>query len=67
VVEPLTGDRIYSFPGGLKLRHHKAVSCEHPVQRPSLPEAPVCPDRQHQGDAGECWSEGDQVLKPVSR
>jgi Na+-translocating ferredoxin:NAD+ oxidoreductase subunit C len=62
VVEPLTGDRIYSFPGGLKLRHHKAVACEHPVERPTLPERLFIQIRQHQGESGELLvAEGDQV------
>jgi Na+-translocating ferredoxin:NAD+ oxidoreductase subunit C len=62
--ETLPGQRLYSFPGGLKLRHHKKISCEQPLQPASLPEALYVPIGQHQGDAGELLVQsGDTVLK----
>ncbi|MFW5926657.1 MAG: electron transport complex subunit RsxC [Wenzhouxiangella sp.] len=64
MAEALPGDRIYSFPGGLKLRHHKQVACEQPVARPPLPERLHVQVVQHQGDSGEVLvREGDEVLK----
>ncbi len=32
------GERLYRFDGGLRLRHHKKMSCEVPVQRAALPQ-----------------------------
>jgi len=62
--ETLPGDRIYGFPGGLKLQHHKRVACQHPVERPPLPKRLFIAMRQHQGESGELLvGAGDRVLK----
>lgn len=64
MAEALPGDRIYSFPGGLRLRHHKQVACQQPVARPPLPDRLYIQIIQHQGDSGEVLVEaGDEVLK----
>jgi len=68
--EALPGDRIHGFPGGLKLQHHKQIACEHPVERPRLPERLFIALRQHQGEVGELTiGPGDRVLKgqPLTR
>ena len=58
------GERLYRFPGGLKLRHHKKIACELPLERLPLPERLYLPLAQHQGDAGEVLIEvGNSVLK----
>lgn len=62
--EALPGERIYGFPGGLKLAHHKQVACQHPVERPPMPQRLFIAVRQHQGDVGRLEVEpGDRVLK----
>jgi Na+-translocating ferredoxin:NAD+ oxidoreductase subunit C len=62
--DSLPGDRIFSFPGGLKLRHHKQIACRHSVERPSLPERLYVPLGQHQGESGQVLVEaGQRVLK----
>ena len=58
------GKRIHHFHGGLRLRHHKKVSCLDPVKRPPLPEVLVVPLLQHAGDIAETLVRvGDTVLK----
>ncbi|TVQ34146.1 MAG: electron transport complex subunit RsxC [Wenzhouxiangella sp.] len=32
------GQRLWNFPGGLRLRHHKKIACERPVAEAGLPE-----------------------------
>ena len=62
--EQLPGDRIFSFPGGLKLRHHKQIACRDPVRRPPVPERLFVPLGQHQGESGQLRvAEGEHVLK----
>lgn len=57
------GQRLHSFPGGLKLRHHKQVSCRQAPRFAGLPERLYIPIGQHQGDVGELLVEaGQQVL-----
>lgn len=64
MADPAPGDRLYSFPGGLKLRHHKQVACEQPVARPPLPPRLIVPLRQHQGPAGRLLvAAGDPVVR----
>jgi electron transport complex protein RnfC len=64
MVDTLPGDRIHSFPGGLKLAHHKQIACRRPVERPPLPERLFVPLRQHQGASARPVVEpGMQVLK----
>lgn len=62
--DQLPGERLYSFPGGLELRHHKQIACRRPVQRPPLPERLYIPLGQHQGESGRlCVTEGERVDK----
>jgi len=64
------GYRIHGFHGGLRLRHHKKVSCELAVERPPLPERLIVPLLQQAGDIGEpLVAAGDNVLKgqPIGR
>jgi len=64
MTETLPGDRIYSFPGGLKLRHNKQVACRQPIAEPELPERLYVQVVQHQGSAGDIRVEpGDRVAK----
>ncbi len=58
------GRRLHQFHGGLRLRHHKQVSCRHPLGRPALPERLVVPLLQHAGPEPECLVRpGQTVLK----
>lgn len=58
------GQHLYQFPGGLRLRHNKKISCTRPVERPPLPEVLVVPMQQHAGPAAEATVQpGDTVLK----
>jgi len=58
------GTHVHRFHGGLKLRHHKKISCRHPVARPPLPECLVVPLQQHLGEiAKPSVATGDHVLK----
>ena len=62
--EQLPGDRIFSFPGGLKLRHHKQLACRDAVRRPALPDRLYVPLGQHQGESGQLRvAENEHVLK----
>ena len=65
--DALPGDRIHGFPGGLKLQHHKQVACQHPVERPPLPERLFIAMRQHQGETGRILvAAGERVRKGQS-
>jgi len=56
--------RLYRFPGGLELRHHKQMACSEPLARPELPPALYLPLVQHQGPAGEpVVGIGDRVVR----
>jgi electron transport complex protein RnfC len=58
------GERLHPFPGGLRLRHNKKVSCETPTAPVPLSEQYVVPMRQQAGDAAEpAVVEGQSVLK----
>lgn len=64
MTESHPGDRIYGFPGGLKLAHHKRVACRHPVERVPLPERLYVQVIQHQGESGQVLVEpGERVKK----
>ena len=55
---------LRAFHGGLRMRHHKQVSCELPVERPPLPERLIVPLLQQAGDTSEpLVRAGDTVLK----
>lgn len=65
-----SGRRIHAFHGGLRMRHHKKVSCGVPVERPPLPQQLIVPLLQQAGDTGEpLVRAGDTVLKgqPIGR
>ena len=54
----------YSFPGGLHLEGHKAVSTRTPIRPSALPPRMFVPLDQHIGPAAECAvSKGEHVLK----
>ena len=58
------GRQIHHFHGGLRLRHHKKISCQDQVIRPPLPELLTVPLLQHAGDSAEPFvNAGDHVLK----
>ncbi len=58
------GHHTYHFYGGLRLRHHKQISCQSPVEKPSLPPYLSVPLQQHAGEVAEAVVDvGDQVLK----
>lgn len=60
----LAGQRLHHFHGGLKLRHHKKISCQQPVRRSRLPPRLYVPLLQHAGDPAQALvSEGQNVLK----
>jgi len=62
--EPGPGDRLHHFPGGLKLRHHKKISCEQPLERCPLPDVLYVPLGRDSGSAGRLLvHNGDTVLK----
>lgn len=55
-METQPGDRLYHFHGGLRLRHHKKVACESPIEPLPLPDRLYVPLKQHQGPAFMAWS-----------
>lgn len=58
------GALLHRFPGGLRLRHHKAVSCAQPVEAAPLPARLYVPLWQHSGPGAEpCVEPGQAVLK----
>ena len=64
------GRRLHSFPGGLRLRHNKRISCELPVERAALPPRLFVPLLQHAGrEAEPLVAVGQRVLKgdPLGR
>lgn len=64
MVETVPGERVYSFHGGLKLRHNKKISCAMPLERPPMPQRLWVVLQQHQGETGELLVEaGEQVRK----
>ena len=58
------GEHSHHFHGGLRLRHHKQISCARPVERPPLPDLLTVPLQQHLGTAVVASVEaGRHVLK----
>jgi Na+-translocating ferredoxin:NAD+ oxidoreductase subunit C len=58
------GLRLHGFPGGLKMRHHKQVSCQQPPAVAEIPERLYIPIGQHQGEVGTLQVEpGARVLR----
>jgi electron transport complex protein RnfC len=60
----LAGEQLYHFPGGLRLRHNKKISCETPVEKAALATRYYVPLLQHTGQEAEpLVSEGQRILK----
>jgi len=60
----LAGQRLHHFHGGLKLRHHKKISCQKPIQRSKLPPRLYVPLLQHLGAQAEALVvQGQTILK----
>jgi electron transport complex protein RnfC len=58
------GRQLHRFPGGLRLRHNKAISCESPVARAALAPRLYIPLPRKQGVEAEVLvSPGQQVRK----
>ena len=58
------GRLLHRLRGGLRLRHHKQVSCARPVERPVLPDVLIVPLQQHLGLPAQALVQaGDRVLK----
>ncbi len=64
------GEKLHHFHGGLRLRHHKKISCRLPLQRSPIPPRLFIPLMQHAGGEAEpLVKPGQRVLKgePVAR
>ena len=57
--------KLFRFPGGLRLRHHKAVSCAQPVEPAPLPARLYVPLWQLHGPEAELQEPRDAVLGAV--
>ena len=58
------GRLLHRLRGGLRLRHHKQVSCARPVERPGLPDVLIVPLQQHVGPPAQAVVRtGDRILK----
>ena len=58
------GEKLHHFHGGLRLRHHKRVSCELPLAHTPLPSRLFVPLLQHAGvEAVPLVTPNQQVLK----
>ena len=58
------GRQLHRFPGGLRLRHNKAISCELPVARAELARRLYIPLPRRPGEEAEVLvSPGQQVRK----
>ncbi len=67
------GEYLHNFPGGVKLRHFKRISCHHPIARPPMPEYLSLPLKQHVGDSavpvvevGQAVLKGEPLARPGS-
>ncbi len=67
------GDYLHNFPGGLKLKHHKALSCSKPLPAAEIPLSReyVVPITQHLGkpteiivSVGQSVKKGQALSKP---
>jgi electron transport complex protein RnfC len=55
---------LYTFPGGLILEGHKAISTSQPISKAGIPERLFVPLNQHIGSPAECVvKKGEHVLK----
>lgn len=64
------GKSLHHFHGGLRLRHHKRVSCAHPLERLPIPTRLAVPMLQRAGPPATPLVEpGEAVLKgqPIGR
>ncbi len=60
----MSQDRLSHFHGGLVLRHHKKMSCEHSLANAGIPEKLIIAIKANRGHASEPTVEiGDVVLK----
>jgi len=60
----LSKNKLFSFPGGLRLPGNKAMSTEQAVGKAFIPSRLILPLQQHIGEASEAIvKEGDRVLK----
>jgi len=58
------GEHLHHFHGGLRLRHHKKISCELPLEQMPLPPRFYVPLLQHSGQEAEATViTGEKVLK----
>ena len=58
------GEKLHHFHGGLRLRHNKKISCQHPLEHSPLPPRLTIPFMQHAGlEAEPLVSVGQKVLK----
>ena len=56
--------RLYTFPGGVKLKGHKAISTSQPISKADIPARLFVPLNQSIGSPAECIVEkGQRVLK----
>ncbi len=70
MTDPLPGERLFSFPGGLRLRHNKKISCETSLAAATLPDRLYIPLGRSRGEQGELLvAAGEAVLKgqPLTR
>lgn len=60
----LAGEHLHHFHGGLRLRHNKKISCEHPLEQTPVPPRLYVPLLQHSGREAEAKVKpGQKVLK----
>jgi electron transport complex protein RnfC len=63
-MDHLPGEQIHNFHGGLRLRHHKKISCHDPIARLPMPERLLIAVNQHAGAAATpLVKPGYRVLK----
>jgi electron transport complex protein RnfC len=56
--------KLYTFPGGLKLEGHKAISTSQPISKANIPDRLFVPLNQNIGSPAECIvKKGQRVLK----
>lgn len=60
-MDHLPGEQVHRFHGGLRLRHHKKISCRDPIARLPMPEHLVIAINQHAGPPAQ------SVVKPGYR
>jgi electron transport complex protein RnfC len=58
----LAGQRLYHFHGGLRLRHHKEISCRTPIARSRMPPRLYVPLLQQAGEAATALVTPSQMV-----